>query len=212
MGMSRVRSADSRDSIVARAQCGDRDAFECLVRQHGTGLRFWVRSGLRNPARHRVEIDDLVQEVLLRAFRSIGRFRGESEKAFASWLHTICKRVVLDHVRSLRSLRDPRRHEVPLGPEAERAWKGDTSPAQRLVRQQRLKRLKQAARGLSADQRKVILLVFARGVPVKVAAEKMGRTAGATSELLSRALKKLRSSYRRANGSLGLPPDESLDD
>jgi RNA polymerase sigma-70 factor (ECF subfamily) len=42
------------------------------------------------------DIDDLVQDTFVRAFRAIPRFRGDS--AFKSWLHRIAANVVQDHL------------------------------------------------------------------------------------------------------------------
>ncbi|HYA69335.1 MAG TPA: sigma factor, partial [Acidimicrobiales bacterium] len=64
---------DSAD-LVAKARAGDRDAFESLVRHTYTDVfNLALRlTGDENDA------SDVVQDAYLRAYRSIGRFRGDA--------------------------------------------------------------------------------------------------------------------------------------
>lgn len=71
------------DVLVARAQAGDRGAFEELVRRHANGL-FAVVVRL---SRDRQEAEEAVQEAFLRAWRGIGDFKGEAR--FFTWLYRI---------------------------------------------------------------------------------------------------------------------------
>jgi RNA polymerase sigma-70 factor (ECF subfamily) len=71
------------DVLVARAQAGDRGAFEELVRRHADGL-FAVVVRL---SRDRQEAEEAVQETFLRAWRGIGGFKGRAR--FFTWLYRI---------------------------------------------------------------------------------------------------------------------------
>jgi RNA polymerase sigma-70 factor (ECF subfamily) len=84
-GEQRVRrQADDPDSaLVMRAQGGDREAFEGLVRRHADRLYAVVRGlGLSREA-----TEEVTQESFLRAWRGIGAFRGEA--LFFTWLYRI---------------------------------------------------------------------------------------------------------------------------
>jgi RNA polymerase sigma-70 factor (ECF subfamily) len=91
MSMFRVRqSAPSRlcarysdCELVSRAQVGDRDAFEELVRRHSDHLY----SVVRNLCASVEEAEDVTQESFLRAWRAIGSFR--SDARFFTWLYRI---------------------------------------------------------------------------------------------------------------------------
>lgn len=81
---SLVAEAESDDErLVARAQDGDRDAFNELAERHSSMLRRLL---------FRITKDceaawDAVQEALLSSWRNIGRFEGRSK--FSTWLTRI---------------------------------------------------------------------------------------------------------------------------
>lgn len=82
------------DPRVTRAAAGDRSAFESLFRENAP----WVYGRLRRMLGARSDIEDLVQEVFLRAYRSLPGYRGQAR--FESWLRRICACVAYDDIRS----------------------------------------------------------------------------------------------------------------
>lgn len=82
---------DPDRALVDAAAAGSRDAFDELVRRHQTAIITLARV-LTSRAD---EAEDLAQEVFVRAWRSIGRFRGDS--TFRTWLHRIAINVVRTH-------------------------------------------------------------------------------------------------------------------
>ncbi|HEV8337328.1 MAG TPA: RNA polymerase sigma factor [Candidatus Polarisedimenticolia bacterium] len=96
------RKSRETEELVARIRSGDLEAFEGLIRLHERRLLgMAVQMGL-SPA----DAQDACQEVFLRVFRYLGRFR--AGQRFEAWLWRIAVNVVYD---SLRSRRD--RGEVP---------------------------------------------------------------------------------------------------
>src|SRR5512143_1354678 len=97
-------SDDRRDvDLIARWKAGDERAATELVERHASALaRFAVASGERS------DVDELVQDTFVRAFNSLGGFRGES--SFRTWLFTIERRLLLDRRRAEKRRRD--RHEI----------------------------------------------------------------------------------------------------
>lgn len=81
------------DQILKRARFGDREAFEALVGPEIPKLRRLLRRFSGPPS----EVDDLMQDTLLKAYEKIGGFRGES--AFGSWLLRIGTRIAIDNLR-----------------------------------------------------------------------------------------------------------------
>ena len=73
----------------------NREQFEVLALEQTDMLYRVARRMTRDP--HRAE--DLVQETFLRAFRSIGGFRGQAK--FSSWLYRIALNLCRDWLRKL---------------------------------------------------------------------------------------------------------------
>ncbi len=80
---SRGRSADPDRTLVDEAIAGNLDAFETLVRRYQTRLVNYAMAIVRDTG----EAEDVAQETFIKAYRSLGRFRGES--SFKTWLYTI---------------------------------------------------------------------------------------------------------------------------
>lgn len=75
--------ATSDESLIAQFRAGDRDAFGVLYN------RYWqrIRSVLRRFVEQEADVDDLTQDVFLKALAALPRFRGDS--LFFSWLYRI---------------------------------------------------------------------------------------------------------------------------
>ncbi len=86
--MAEARASDAQlESLVGRSRRGDRDGFGELVAL--TEPR--IRRLLGRLACRGADLDDLVQETYLRAWRSLPGFRGESR--FSTWLFRIAANV-----------------------------------------------------------------------------------------------------------------------
>jgi RNA polymerase sigma-70 factor (ECF subfamily) len=88
------------ESLVAASLEGDDDAFAELVARHkrrvfGTAARF---------ARDDHQLDDICQEVFVRVFRNLGKFRGDAP--FAHWLARITVSACYDFLRKERRVRE----------------------------------------------------------------------------------------------------------
>lgn len=69
-----------------------RELFEILAREHGSMLHVYVRCLARSS-----EVDDLVQETLVTAWKNLDRF--DRSKPFGPWLRGIARNLVLAHHR-----------------------------------------------------------------------------------------------------------------
>ena len=185
--------------LVERAQGGDRKAFEDLFRLHEERLQACVASRLGSNLRRKVTAEDVVQDTLLKAFQAMGSFRWQGEDSFFRWLASVAENVILYHAR-----RDALSQKIVLP----RRTSSVESPSKGLVRAERFDRLEAALKSLPDDHRQVIQLTRIEGMPVKDAAQRMGRSTQATSQLLWRALQNLKRAFGDT-GSFSLP-DRSL--
>lgn len=100
-----VTSAPLEDiDLVARFQRGDRSAFSTLFERHHGSVSRLIARMMGEPRRMRsavVEMEDLVQDVFVQVYRSLGGFRGGSK--VSTWIYRIAVNVVLMHRRSARS-------------------------------------------------------------------------------------------------------------
>ncbi len=69
--------------LVARAQRGDKHAFELLVEKYQRKLGRLLSRFIRDPS----EVEDVTQEAFIKAYRALPAFRGDS--AFYTWLYRI---------------------------------------------------------------------------------------------------------------------------
>jgi len=76
-------STDTDKELVRRVQKGDRRAFDLLFTRYQHRIHALVGRYVRDLA----EVDDVVQEAFIKAYRALPRFRGES--AFYTWLYRI---------------------------------------------------------------------------------------------------------------------------
>jgi RNA polymerase sigma-70 factor (ECF subfamily) len=95
-----ISSDDPRaPELVARCQRGEREALgEFYRRYRGEVTRNLQR--VLGPGRG--DLEDVLQDVFIEAFRSIGRFRGDSK--LSTWLYRVCINVALQRLRKRKRL------------------------------------------------------------------------------------------------------------
>jgi RNA polymerase sigma-70 factor (ECF subfamily) len=98
-------SADTEAGLVARAQAGDVAAFERLSSAYADRLYMLLLRLLGD----RGEAGDVAQEVMLRAWQGISRFRGQS--SYFTWLY----RIAVNEANRALDKRARRPAEVPIG-------------------------------------------------------------------------------------------------
>jgi RNA polymerase sigma-70 factor (ECF subfamily) len=162
--------------VVARARRGDQDAFALIVGHYDRRLRALAFRLLGD----RDRMDDVLQEVYVKAFRSLPRFKGDS--ALGTWLYRIAYNACLDDLRRRPALAAVEYDETVADPAS--------GPADIAVRRQDLAA---ALDRLPPDQRAAVLLVDAYGLDYSDAAEVLGVRAGTIGSRLSRARAVLRS-------------------
>ena len=105
VGLSIVERPTPEDEaeLVAACLAGDVAAQRALFRREFARVNATIYRIL-GPTR---EVDDLVQETFIAAFRGLAKFRGEAR--LATWIDRIAVRVAFDHVRTRKAT------PVPLG-------------------------------------------------------------------------------------------------
>ncbi len=189
--MSRATS----EALIARAKTGDRSAFDELIVLYQPSLQAVIHKRLGAALKPQAGVDDILQETYLRAFLAIDRFEWQGEGSFFRWLSGIAVKVILEIAN-----REKHTGSVPLDLEIPAR---ESSPSKVLQREERYRRFEKAIASLSPDYRDVLRLVRLEGLSVTEVAKQLNRSPHAVSQLLLRALKKLRQSFKRT-GSLRL--------
>ena len=192
-----MKSRERLEDLIKRAQEGDRKSMDALLEDHRSSLLAFIELRMGARLRGRMESQDVVQQTFLKAIQSIEDFQWQGDGSFLRWLSGIAGNVVLD-------LADPRRRKLPVRLEADPPAPG-VSPSKALRRDERFDRLREAIDALSPQHREVVLLARIEGLPVKEIAKRLNLTPNAISQLLWRALQKLRSTFGDTE-SLNLPP------
>ena len=176
-----MRETDT--ALVSRARDGDRAAFEELVRR--TTRLVFARLYLDTGRADRAE--DLLQETLLLAFRSLRRLADPA--TFRPWLLAIAHNVLIDDAR--RAARLKRAAPPADTPVAALAAAG-ASPPEAAERAELRGRVLAVLRSLPDEYRLPITLRYITGADYDAIGEQLGLTNGALRGLLHRGLKLLR--------------------
>ncbi|HXH06348.1 MAG TPA: sigma-70 family RNA polymerase sigma factor [Vicinamibacterales bacterium] len=181
-GAASGRDADEL-ALAAAAGRGDRDAFARLVERYRRDVYLLC---YRFAGNHE-DASDLAQEVFVRAWRGLPRFRGRS--ALRTWLYRIGINVCLS--RSVR-------RELPVDPDARldamATARADTpeGPAEAVLRRERAALVRSAIRRLPPRQRATLVLRIYHELPHEEIARLLGSSVGACKANLFHALAKLR--------------------
>jgi RNA polymerase sigma-70 factor (ECF subfamily) len=175
--------SDSEEALVRKARSGDRPAFEELVRR--TSRLVFARLYLETGDAHRTE--DLLQETLLTAFRSLPKL--SEPKAFRAWLLTIAQNTLTDALR--REQRQKR-----AGPQAGPAALSHVEdkaprPEDELAREELRAKVLAVLRSLPEEYRLPLTLRYLTGADYETIQMQMGVSNGSLRGLLHRGLKLL---------------------
>ena len=177
---------DAEEKLVLGAQRGDRASFEELVRR--TSRLIYARLYLETGDAHQAE--DLMQETMLTAFRTIGQLSDPGK--FRTWLLRIAQNQAIDAARrSMRLKRTPNE----LRPNNSSQPTPDEQAELVEQRQQVLAVL----RTLPEEYRLPLTLRYLADADYDTIQMQMGLTNGSLRGLLHRGLKMLRTELEKAD-------------
>ena len=155
-------------------------------------LLLWAKCQMPTWMRGKLDPTDLVQQTLLEAVKADG-LAGQPDHAVLAYLRRALIHNLIDATRKFAAAR----LEVVAAAETSLQlanWLAaeQSSPSERADRNERYDRLAMALTELPDDQRRVVELRYMQGMKVTEIAALFGRTEGAVSLLLHRAVSKLR--------------------
>lgn len=190
------------DPLVQRAQRGEPDALQALFMRHRQDVARMVRRVLGPDA----DLDDVVQEVFIQVFRSIGSFQGGSR--FSTWLYRVAGNVARMHIR--RQQARPRLVRGEFWAEPHDGGDSSLHPDAELQRLRRLRALDDLLQGLSEKKRLVFVLHDLQGLPATEVAEIVGAPVLTVRTRLFYARKELYAAIAQAPELAELLGEEAL--
>jgi RNA polymerase sigma-70 factor (ECF subfamily) len=172
--------ADADDSALVRAfQAGRTDAFELLVERHRRSV---YQLCFRFVGSHE-DAADLVQDVFVRAFKGLARFKGES--SVRTWLYRVSVNVSLNRVAARRHPTEPLDAVEPADTRA-------VHPLDTLVRGEQQAQVRRAVARLPPKQRATLVLRVYQELDYEEIAAILGGSVGAAKANFFHALASLK--------------------
>jgi RNA polymerase sigma-70 factor (ECF subfamily) len=185
--------------LVSAARAGSREAFDLL-------MSFYYQSALRQALgilQQREDAEDALQEAMLKAFRNLHRFQGNS--SFYTWLFRITTNEALMKVRKRKGERQVALDE-PLESEDGYVRKeiedSSDDPEVSYEKSETSRRIQDALAKLSPRLRGAFWLRHVEGLSVKETAERLGLSTNGVKSRVSRARLRLE---RRLHGTFDRP-------
>lgn len=174
-------ASDAADdlTLVRASVAGSREAFDVLVERHRRPV---YQLCYRYVGNHE-DASDLAQEALLRAYRALGTFKGES--SLATWLYRIAVNVCLNRVTAKTPVTEPIE-------EARHVDRRADDPALAMLRAEQSQRVRAAIARLPNRQRTVLVLRVYQELPHQEIAGLLGSSVGAVKANFFHALRNLR--------------------
>ena len=179
---------DDREAILA-CQRGDRAAFDRLVERHQREI---YRLCFRYVNNHE-DASDLAQDSFVKAYKAIGRFRGDS--AFSTWLYRIAVNTCLNF-RAARRLAQEELSETLADPGA--------PVVERMQEREQSQQVREAVTRLPEKQRATLILKVYHDLTHEEVAGILGSSVGTVKANLFHAVGNL----RKMLGAAGAGPIE----
>ncbi len=175
--------------LVRRARDGEMAAFDRLITRH----RVRVHSMITTIVRNETDAWDVSQEVFVRAWRSLARFRSDS--TFTTWLHRIAVNCALDWLRRARVrpvfLAESSQGEPDAPTALDTAVATGPSPHSAAENAELRQRINAALERISPIHRTVLLLKEVEGLKYEEIAENMKCSIGTVMSRLFHARKNM---------------------
>jgi len=182
-----VERAQERDSeLVARAREGDLAAYSELVSRYQRAVYGIVSRMVTS----RDDVDDLVQDVFILAYRSIHKFRGDS--AFSTWLHSIAVNTTIKYLKRMRARQAASIDDPENGIEETLATGRGERTSDLAEAHERRRAVRTAVENLPEKHRAVVVLHYFEDYPCEEIARILNCSVGTVWSRLHYACRKLR--------------------
>lgn len=180
--------------LIERAQQGDHQAFEILLRRYQRRVLSLIARLVSRPA----EVEDVAQQVFLKVYLALPRF--DFRAAFSTWLYRVAVNECYDHLRRQRAQKSPGGSEISVGEleELDRLAARPSRPADDPLRRLELRQtVEQLLRRLSPEDRVLLTLKEMEGFSTREIADLLKLKENTVKVRLFRVRKRLLEIHRR---------------
>src|SRR3954447_19054367 len=171
--------AGPTDAGLVAAALADPSAFDALVERHRRNVYHVCYRFVDNHE----DASDLTQEVFLRAFRALGRFKGQS--SVGTWLYRIAVNVSLNRVSAKTPPTEPIDARQHVDTQS-------VTPTDQVLRHERAARVRAAIAKLPRKQRASVILRMYHDLSHQEIAKTLGSTVGAVKANVFHGLRNLK--------------------
>ena len=174
----------NEEQLIQRASGGDMAAFNELLGLHEKRMYGICLRMCRNPE----DAQDCLQEAMLRVFRAITGFKGQS--TFSTWLYRITMNACIDELRRRKNA-----PQVSMEALMEDGWTQpdpEETPEQRAVSSEQRSRLSALIHQLPEDMRAAVVLRDIQGFSYEEISAILDTNVGTVKSRISRGRERLR--------------------
>ncbi len=181
--------------LARRAAAGHADAWTELIERYGRRIYNIAFQFAGNTA----EAEDLTQEVFLKLYRNLGRYRGDVP--LAGWTLRLSRNLCVDHYRRTRT----ERRTVVVSEELLKRQAGDMNTAARAERRERLRMVYQTLEEMPEAFAEILMLRDLQGLSYADICTFLDLPEGTMKSRLRRARLELMRRIDRRRQALGDP-------
>lgn len=194
--------SDQTQELLVNAKCGDNDAVGRLLERHRDSVRRLVAMRLDQKVRRRVDVSDVVQEVLVEASRRLADYLANPVMAFHLWIRQIAKDRIIDAHRrhrgsAKRSVDREQALAAPAGMDhstmelVAQLCDGELTPAAAATQRELARRVEEAITQLGEQDSEIIVMRHYEQLTNQEIAVALGLSEPAASMRYLRAVRRL---------------------
>lgn len=195
--------SEKTQELLQGARQGDDDAVNELMEQHRGALNHLVRLRLDQKLQQRVDVSDIVQDVLIEASRRLATYLEDPKMGFHLWLRHIAKDRIIDAHRRHRvsakrsvdreqSMSAPAAYDHSSVQLAIQIADKELTPAARATQKELAQRVKQAIEQLDEKDKEIIEMRHYDQLTNQDVAQELNLTEPAASMRYLRAIRRLK--------------------
>jgi RNA polymerase sigma-70 factor (ECF subfamily) len=186
------------EHVIEQCRKGSTAAFADIVRRYERPLFAYVyRLGCTPASR---DPEDVVQEIFVKAYQGIGRYKRRRDCSFSSWIFSIARNHCVSLMRRMKL-----EHQVfrPLDAAADVAGGSESCPLEVVSRKETARQVAEATAGLPEAMKSAFLLRYYQDMSYEQIAQVFECSIGTVRSRLARARKAIKNHLQESGSHTG---------